>query len=60
MLSRRRGETKLQHSPQFAANRSAWSVTFGDIHDILIDGLIIGNDFCSKWFGLQHNWMLPD
>jgi hypothetical protein len=54
MLGQRRGAAKLQHSPQFAANRPALSVTSGDIHDILIAGLISEADFCSKWFGSQH------
>jgi hypothetical protein len=35
-------------------------VTSPDIHDILIQELISERDFCSKWFGSQHNWMLPD
>jgi hypothetical protein len=58
--SRRPGAAKLQHSPQFAANPPALSVTSGDIHDILIDGLISEADFCSKWFGSQRKWTLPD
>jgi hypothetical protein len=36
------------------------SVTSRDIHDILIAGPISGSDFCSKWFGSQQKWMLPD
>jgi hypothetical protein len=53
-----REAAKLQHLPQFAANRAAWSVTSGDIHDILIAGLISEGDFCSKWFGSQRKWTL--